>query len=73
VNEPPADNPFTTHSLCKKNLAGARFFNLRCYSASSADLSMFSVFSSHKALIIPKEQANKTPNIHEKYHIVDAP
>lgn len=28
------------------------------------------MFSSQRALIIPNEQANKTPKIHAKYHIV---
>ena len=30
---------------------------------------MFSVDSNHMALIMPKEHASKTPNIHAKYHI----
>ncbi len=32
--------------------------------------SIFSVVSSHRALIIPKEQASRTPRIQAKYHIV---
>ncbi|OXR99662.1 hypothetical protein AMR44_16655, partial [Shewanella algae] len=43
------------------------------YHFSSVSLSMFSVFSNQRALMIPKEQANKMPSIQVKYHIIQAP